>query len=131
MKRIMTCAGVGVLTGAALLGGTSGAQAAYTDCPSTYFCAWTGNTYTGTRVQWVGSVKPGWPSSINNKENSVYNHGTTGYAVVVYDGGFWNDPHYCVKKGIHLTLPTSKDNDGESHQWMPASSVPSDVSCLS
>lgn len=116
--------------GAVLLSGTP-ASAAYTDCDAGAFCAWDTDSYGGAHFESKTNIAS-WGSTFgfSNRDDSVFNNGTSGYAVVVYDGAYMNDPHYCVKRGVRLTLPTTKDGDGESHKWHAVTGLPSGVPCL-
>ncbi|MFX4286479.1 peptidase inhibitor family I36 protein [Janibacter sp. G349] len=129
MKRITTTICVAAALTITPAVASSADTASYSDCPSGNFCVWTGGYATG---DWWGSDTNArvWNNTLANNDDTAYNNGTSGLAVLVYDGGWYNDPHYCLKRGARLTLPDNKDNDGESHQWMTASSAAAQAPCL-
>jgi Peptidase inhibitor family I36 len=112
-----------VLAVSALVAGvglsTASPAAAVGACDTGAFCAYQLNDLnaSGHHFEDQGNGSS-WPSGVSNAENSVYNHGTSGKAVRVYDFGGYIDTHYCVFKDHSLNLPSNKDEDGQSHQWL-------------
>ncbi len=124
MKLFKLAAVAAILTGTAVVAVPGTAQAARSQCSSGHFCIWTGESYNGAFQQWSSSQR-GW-GTLGNDEDSVYNR--NGLPVIVYDGSGYSDPHYCVRSGVYLRLPSNKDQDGESHRF--TSTIPSGVGCL-
>jgi len=85
------------------------------DCGSGNFCAWVNTSYGGTPYQVFGSDN-NWPGWIDNDEESVYNHGTTGMVVTVFDYNYKLGDLYCVLSGQAFSS-LSHPNDGNSHGW--------------
>ncbi|MFD0148422.1 FG-GAP-like repeat-containing protein [Streptomyces sp. NPDC055721] len=107
LKRLATAATALGLTSAALLGaGASPAQAAISDCPSGYFCAWKTDNGTGTmyKTQANAPTLGTWDNTFRtvvnrtNKFVCLYedpNHGTDGDVYSVYpdpSGSEWGGP---------------------------------------
>lgn len=92
-------------------------------CDNGAFCAYKEPNFdtSSTHYEWQAAVA-NWPTNIDDDEDSVNNNGTISAPVQVYDSINYSDPHYCVRRGIRLNLPSNKDNDGNSHRWNSSSS---------
>ncbi|RSS80076.1 peptidase inhibitor family I36 protein [Streptomyces sp. WAC06614] len=82
-KKFAAVAG-GVVLAGGLLAGTAGpagaapaSPQAAADCPSGYFCVWSGQNYTGHRQQVAGSNNDLTPYSVFQNFKSWYNHGSS------------------------------------------------------
>jgi peptidase inhibitor family I36 len=120
------CAAVALAVGAAgpvyASSGTAGSAASitphstYADCPSTYFCAY--DKY-GDMCKWQDNSRD-WFSECSWADDFypkyVYNHGTSGTGVTIYEATNYGDPiGSCVTKGKKVTLAGTYFIG--SHQW--------------
>ena len=95
------------------------AQAAASDCPSGYFCIWTGTGYSGSRYQWSEStlidsyhngIRLG--TGINNRGYSFYNHLThTNMKVMIFDNGT------CADSGWYRTMVIGQMANASGSDW--------------
>ncbi|MFI0815595.1 peptidase inhibitor family I36 protein [Streptomyces sp. NPDC021098] len=82
-RKVAAIAGGIVLTGGLLAGSAGAASAsestpsAASDCPSTYFCVWSGTNYTGHRQQVAGNNADLTQYSVFQNFKSYYNHGAS------------------------------------------------------
>lgn len=111
LRKLRLIAAVAVASGgltAAAITPASAATEAWSDCPSGYFCAWSGSNGTGSRCQWEGNSESwyfdcSWAG--NKYPHSVYNHGTSGRGVTIYAWVSWEQPiGGCVTKGEKVNL---------------------------
>lgn len=95
----------------ALVGVGGAAQAAYTDCPQTYYCVWANTSYGGD--YFASSINQsdyatlgGAVGKLENRSSSVYNNGTQSRikAYVNADGSGWyfllNNPYRPEGKSV-------------------------------
>ncbi|MEU0336751.1 peptidase inhibitor family I36 protein [Streptomyces sp. NPDC006193] len=101
------------LTGGLLAGGAGTAGAAQTgpqsaaDCPSGYFCVWSGQNYTGHRQQVAGTNADLTQYSVFQSFKSWYNHGAS------CDFKWYSAKNYSGSSGI---VPRGyKTSDSASH----------------
>ncbi|MET9919245.1 peptidase inhibitor family I36 protein [Streptomyces sp. NPDC006435] len=82
-RKLAAVAGGIALTGGLLVGATGSAGAspvtpqAAADCPSGYFCVWSGQNYTGHRQQVAGKNPDLTKYSVFLSFKSWYNHGAS------------------------------------------------------
>ncbi|WP_046732309.1 peptidase inhibitor family I36 protein [Streptomyces humi] len=82
-RKFAAVAGSVALTGGLLAGGAGGASAAQnspsaaSDCPSGYYCVWSGENYTGHRQQVAGNNADLTVYSVFQNFKSWYNHGAS------------------------------------------------------
>ncbi|GAA1550755.1 MULTISPECIES: peptidase inhibitor family I36 protein [Streptomyces] len=79
-KKFAAVAGGLALTGGLLVGGAGAASAepqAASDCPSGYFCVWSGSNYTGRRQQVAGTNKDLTGYTVFQSFKSWYNRGSS------------------------------------------------------
>ncbi len=81
-------------------------------------CLYTNSGFQGTRVVY-GGINEVWASAIRNKDDSLYNNGTSGKGFQVYSKTSWRGSDlYCIPKGWGWTnISWWKDNNGESNLW--------------
>ncbi|MFE0646843.1 FG-GAP-like repeat-containing protein [Streptomyces sp. NPDC058877] len=97
LRRVATVATTLGLTSLGLFGaGAAPAQAAISDCPSGYFCAW--KTDNGTGTMYKTNVDQATLGTWDNAFNSVVNH--TNKFACLYD-----DPNYDVDKATFIWAP--------------------------
>ncbi len=67
----------------------------------------------------IGSTMEVWPSVVKNKDDSLYNNGSSGRGFQVYSKTSWRGSDlYCIPKGWGWTnISWWKDNNGESNLW--------------
>ncbi|WP_446047723.1 peptidase inhibitor family I36 protein [Streptomyces olivaceus] len=117
-------AGATVLAGLGLGAATAPAQATATaySCPSGDICFYTGDDGTGDRCNWNGNdndwrngaIKCSWAA--DKKVRSVYNNGTSGKAVVYYNGADYQTRKGCTTKGKKGNLAGTYTL--RSHKWV-------------
>ncbi|MGW1894695.1 peptidase inhibitor family I36 protein [Streptomyces sp. NPDC002004] len=112
-RKFAAVAGGVVLTGGLLAGSAGAAGAAQaapqsaSDCPSGYFCVWSGQNYTGHRQQVAGSNKDLTQYPVFQSFKSWYNHGTS------CDFKWFSAKNYGGSSGI---IPKGyKTSDSASH----------------
>jgi hypothetical protein len=109
--------GIAVATAALV---PSAANAATSDCPAEYFCAWRDLNFDGTRNQWIGNSNA-W-SQLNNNSSSWYNNGV--YIpggpddVMVYDTSLFRDSLFCLWRGQSLSYSAAFNDRPSSHKWV-------------
>ncbi|MFI1168633.1 peptidase inhibitor family I36 protein [Streptomyces sp. NPDC020801] len=112
-RKFAAVAGGIVLTGGLLAGSAGAASAAQftpqaaSDCPSGYFCVWSGQNYTGHRQQVAGSNADLTKYSVFQSFKSWYNHGAS------CDFKWYSAKNYGGSSGI---IPRGfKTSDSASH----------------
>ncbi|WP_329621874.1 peptidase inhibitor family I36 protein [Streptomyces sp. NBC_01255] len=124
LKRLATVATALGLTSAALLGsGAVPAQAAISDCPAGYFCAW--KTDNGTGTMYKTNVDTATLGTWDNTFESVVNH--TNKFACLYD-----DPNYDVEGGTDIRRPDPAGTEW-GYAWSSVSSVrlvPTERECV-
>ncbi|WP_223772162.1 peptidase inhibitor family I36 protein [Streptomyces huiliensis] len=121
-RKLASVVGGVVLTGGLLAGGAGiagaapgGAEAAK-DCPSGYFCVWSGKNYTGHRQQVAGDNKDLTKYTVFRAFKSYYNHGSScdflGYSGKNHSGSPW-----LARKGAKDSLSGSGFWYTKSNKW--------------
>ncbi|MEU0808781.1 peptidase inhibitor family I36 protein [Streptomyces sp. NPDC005970] len=107
-RVIRTLAAVALAAGGITVSTASPASAAptWSDCPSTYFCAW--NDADGKMCKWQDDSRS-WYDECSWADEYypayVYNHGTSGRGVTIYrNPNFVSPIGACVTKGKQVTL---------------------------
>lgn len=119
----------GTTSGVAVAAGNSTASEAGTpsraavtaaaDCPSGWFCVWSGRNYTG-RMQKVKYNNPDLTqySVFNGGVLSYYNHGTS-CDVTIYSGKNYSGDSYTITRGAKDTAPSdSSAGTWRSNKWV-------------
>jgi hypothetical protein len=118
LRRIVSLLSLAVLAVTASLFAASPVLASFSQCPSTYFCVWTGYQATGTRCQWtVGYINQtnGFSligSSCNNNTKSWFNN--DGFGVIMYDANYCNP---ASASSWRRTVAAGQRASGEGSDW--------------
>ncbi|MEU6393057.1 peptidase inhibitor family I36 protein [Streptomyces sp. NPDC046939] len=111
--RVAAVASGIVLTGGLLAGSAGAAGAAQAgaqapgDCPSGYFCVWSGSNYTGHRQQVAGNNPDLTQYSVFQSFKSWYNHGAS------CDFKWYSAKNYGGSSGI--IVKGHRESDSASH----------------
>ncbi|MEV7439942.1 peptidase inhibitor family I36 protein [Streptomyces sp. NPDC091204] len=97
-RNLAAIAGGVALTGGLLVGGAGTASAAASDCPSGYFCVWSGSNYTGQRQQVAGTNASLTQYAVFQNFKSWYNHGAS-CDFKAYSGTNYSGSSTIVAKG--------------------------------
>lgn len=93
------------------------AQAAKSDCPSTYLCAWWDTSYNGARYQFAGNNWTWHWWAIADDDSSWYNHGTSGANVQVYRDVGYSSTTICVHYNTSYASNSFANDKGSSNKW--------------
>ncbi|MGW6564445.1 FG-GAP-like repeat-containing protein [Streptomyces sp. NPDC054975] len=113
-RRLTTAATALGLTSLGLLGASTPAQAAISDCPKGYFCAW--ETTWGTGAMFKTNVSKATLGSWDNKFDAVVNH-TSKYACL------YDEPNYSNAGGTSIWEPDPAGTEWGYASWKAVSSV--------
>ncbi|MCX5071291.1 peptidase inhibitor family I36 protein [Streptomyces sp. NBC_00424] len=106
-RKLAGLAGGIALTGGLLAGSAGTAGAAASDCPSGYFCVWSGQNYIGQRQQIAGSNSNLTQYAVFQNFKSWYNHGAS-CALKWYSGTNYTGSSGIIPKG-------NKQSDSVGH----------------
>jgi hypothetical protein len=116
IKKLMVSVTV---IGVVLFGMQAPARAEFADCPTEYFCIWTGINGTGSRYQWskqtiingtANGIRLG--SGITNRGYSFYNRlQGASWAVNIYDSG------NCNRSPWYRTMQAGQGATAQGSDW--------------
>ncbi|MEU9841022.1 peptidase inhibitor family I36 protein [Actinomadura sp. NPDC048032] len=122
MIKILKGLAIGLPFAAAALVVTPGtAHASLSDCPSSNFCAWANDGFTGRIAPWAGNSSNWATKNMHDDAESLFNNARSSSTVPdnvrVYLDINYGREDICVNPGETYDLAMN-DNDYDSHLWV-------------